>query len=140
MENLTGKTLRLKEDLTLISIEDKAALLDVEKRCYYDPNDTAFFLLKLLEDGCLYEDMKAELVSEFDVAEEMAWRDLDNFVGEILGLGLVEIREETMVRQSASEPKKEKKDYQSPLLEHQAEIALASANLVMVIPSPNGSI
>ena len=31
MENLEMKTLRLREDLTLVSIEDKATLLDVEK-------------------------------------------------------------------------------------------------------------
>ena len=134
MENLTGKTLRLKEDLTLVSIEDKAALLDVERRCYYDPNDSAFFLLKLLQGSCLYDDMKAALVSEFEVAEEMAWQDIDNFIGELLNLGLVEIKEEAAAPQRAGEPKKEKKDYQPPLLEHQTEIALANA--AIVTPSP----
>ena len=127
MENLKEKTLKLKEDLTLVSIEDKAALLDVEKRCYYDPNDTAFFLLKVMEDGCLYEHMKAQLVSGFDVAEETAWRDLDNFVEELLRLGLVEIEEEASAHEIACEPKKERKAYQAPLLEHQAEIAVACA-------------
>ena len=133
MENLTGKTLRLKEDLTLVSIEGKAALLDVERRCYYDPNDSAFFLLKLLEDSWHYDDMKAALVSEFDVGEEMAWQDIDNFIGELLRLGLVEIKEGAMAHQSARQPKKEKKDYQAPLLEHQAEIAVASA---AIAPGP----
>jgi len=128
MENVKRKTLKLKEDLTLVSIEDKAALLDVEKRCYYDPNDTAFFLLKLMEDGCLYEHMKAELVSEFDVAEETARRDLDNFVEELLRLGLVEIGEEATAREIEGEPKKGKKAYQAPQLEHQAEIAVVTGN------------
>jgi len=125
MENLKMKTLRLREDLTLVSIEDKAALLDVERKCYYDPNDTAFFLLKLLEEGCLYEDMKAKLVSEFDVAEETAWLDLDNFIEALLRQGLVEIKEEATARESVSESKKEKKAYHAPLFEHQAEIVVA---------------
>lgn len=137
MENLKMKTLRLREDLTLVSIEDKAALLDVERKCYYDPNDTAFFLLKLLEEGCLYEDMKAKLVSEFDVAEETTWRDLDNFIEELLRQGLVEIKEEATARKSVSESKKEKKAYQTPLFEHQAEIVVAGGtvlNAMTVIP------
>jgi len=134
MENVKGKTLKLKEDLTLVSIEDKAALLDVEKRCYYDPNDTAFFLLKLMEDGCLYEHMKAQLVSEFDAAEETAWRDLDNFVEELLGLGLVEVEEEASAHEIACEPKKGRKAYQAPLLEHQAEIAVVGGSPTIFTP------
>jgi hypothetical protein len=123
MENLRGKTLKLKEDLTLVSVEDKAALLDVERRCYYEPNDTAFFLLKLMEDGCPYEDMELGLVSAFDVAEETARLDLDSFIEEALRLGLIEVRAEAVACQSVDKPKKE--TYQTPLLEHKAEIAVA---------------
>ena len=125
MENLIGKTLKLKEDLTLVSFEDQSALLDVEKRCYYDPNDTAGLLLKFMEDGCLYEEMEAELVSQFDVTEETARLDIENFIEEALRLGLIEIRQEAAARKSGGEPKKEKKAYQAPVLEHQAEIAVA---------------
>ena len=127
MENLKGKTLKLREDITVVSVEDKAALLDVERKCYYDTNDTAFFLLQLMEDGFLYDDMKEALASEFDVAEETAQLDTDNFVEEVLRLGLVEINEEAMARRSVGEPKKEKKAYQAPLLEQGAEIAVAYA-------------
>jgi hypothetical protein len=127
MENLRGKTLKLKEDLTLVSVEDKAALLDVEKRCYYEPNDTAFFLLKLMEQGCLYEDMEPALVSAFDVAEGTARLDIDNFIEEALRLGLIEIGREAVACQSVGKPKKEKKTYQTPLVEHQAGIAVACA-------------
>ena len=134
MKNMKWKALRLKEDITVVSIEDKAALLDVEKRCYYDPNDTAFFLLKLMEDGCLYEDMKAALISEFDVAEETAWQDTDNFIEELLRLGLVKIRGEATARKSTSQSRKEKKAYQAPLLEHGAEIAVAGAQLPPFTP------
>ncbi|MFC1979731.1 PqqD family protein [Chloroflexota bacterium] len=127
MENLKMKTLRLKEDHTMVSVEDKAALLDVGKRCYYDLSDTSFLLLKLMEGGCLYEDMHAGLVSEFYVSEGEALLDTDNFIEEVLRLGLIEISEEPMVRQRVSKPEKEKKAYQAPLLEEQAEIAVACA-------------
>jgi hypothetical protein len=135
MENLRGKTLRLKEDLTLVSVEEKAALLDVERRCYYEPNDTAFFLLKLMEQGCLYEDMEAELISRFDVVEETARLDIDNFIEEALRLGLIEIGGKAEARQGVGNPKKEKKSYQPPLVEHQAGIAVACANAG---PTPPG--
>jgi hypothetical protein len=125
VENLKGKTLRLKEDLTLVSVEDKAALLDVERRCYYDLNNSAFSLLKLIEGGCLYEDMQAGLISEFGVSEEAAKLDTDNFIEEILRLDWVEIGEEAIVLRSVSKPEKKKKDYQPPLLEQEAEIVVA---------------
>ncbi|MFC1980311.1 PqqD family protein [Chloroflexota bacterium] len=127
MENLKGKILGLKEDHTLVSVEDKAALLDVGKRCYYDLNDTAFFLLKLMEGGCLYEDIQAGLVSEFDVSEGVALLDTHNFIEEVLRLGLVEISEEPMARRGVSKPEKEKKAYQTPLLEQETEIVVAQA-------------
>ena len=127
MENLGGKTLKLKEDLTVVSIEDKAALLDVEKRCYYDLNETAFFLLKLMEDGYPYDDMETELASEFNVARGAARLDINNFIEELLRLGLVEIREEAMARKGVGEPKEDKKAYQTPLFEYEAEIAVACA-------------
>ena len=132
---MKGRTIRLKEDITLVSVEEKAALLDVEKRCYYEPNDTAFFLLKLMEEGCLYEDMEAELISRFDVAEETARLDLDNFIGELLKLGLAEFGEQITARGSVDKPHKERKPYQAPLLEHEAEIAVACAPLPPLTPA-----
>jgi len=116
MENMAGKTLKLREDLTLVAIEHKAALLDVDKRRYFDPNDTASSLLKLLEEGSLYEDLRVALVSEFDVAEETAWADVDSFVGELLRLGLVDIEEAT-TQAVMAEPKAPRKSYHVPQFE-----------------------
>ena len=128
MEDVKGKTLKLREYLTLVSIEDKAALLDVERRCYFDPNDTASFLLKLMEDGCLYEDVKVALVSEFDVAEETAQVEIDNFIEELLRLSLIDIGE-TTAHEVVCEPRGEKKAYRAPQLEHQAEIAVVAGSI-----------
>ena len=116
MEDLIGKTLKLKEDLTLVSIDDTAALLDVERRRYFDPNDTASFLMKLMESGCPYEDLIAELVSEFDAAEETVRGDVDNLVEELLRLGLVDSGED-IAHEIALKPQKERKPYQAPQLQ-----------------------
>ena len=71
--------------------------------------------------------MKAEFASGFDVAEERAWRDLDNFVEELLRLGLVEVTQEATAHELVGGPEKEKKSYQAPQLEHEEEIAVAAA-------------
>ena len=131
MQNLKDKILKLKEDVTLVSIEDEAALLDVESRCYYDPNDTAFFILKLIEDGIAVDDIRTELLSEFDVDERLARLDLDAFIEELLKLTLIEIRVAGMARRDEGRTKKEKKAYHSPLLEHPTAIEVAAASSVI---------
>ena len=128
MENLDKKTLKLKGDLTLVAVEDQAALLDVEKRCYYDPNDTAFFLLTLMEDGCGYEHMKAELVSKFDTGPETTLHDVDSFVDELLKLGLVEVTEEATASGALPVSKEGRRAYQAPQLENKSVIAVSGAN------------
>lgn len=126
MEHVIGKTLRLREDLTLVSLEDKASLLDVDRRCYFDPNDTASFLLKLMETGYLYEDLMATFLSEFDVAEERARVEVDSFVEELLKLRLLDIGEAT-AHKIVREPKGEKKAYQAPLFGKEALPALVAS-------------
>ena len=48
------------------------------------------------------------------------------FIKELLRLGLVEMREEAMAHEIV-EAKEKKKAYETPLIEHQAEIAVACA-------------
>lgn len=127
MEKLKGKKLKLREHITLVSIEDMAVLLDVERKCYYDLNDSAFLLLNLMEDGCLYMDMKAELVSDFNVADINAQQDLDRFIGLLLRRGLVEIIENGVACEGTNNAYRSKKDYQPPLIVEEAEIVIADA-------------
>ena len=126
MENMKGQTLKLKEDCTAVCIEDMGALLDVEKRCYYELNESAYFILKLIEDGCLHEDVVPGLISEFNVIEETAQADSDIFINELITKGLVEITEETVVCKSVVEPKN-RKPYTPPVLERTDGILSVSA-------------
>jgi len=135
MENMKGQTLKLKEDCTAVSIENMGALLDVEKRCYYDLNESAYFILKLIEDGCLYEDIVPGLTSEFKVVYETAKADSDNFINECISMGLVEITEETFVCKSVVEPKN-RKTYTQPLLERTDGIlSVSAANGIVTEPA-----
>ena len=122
---MIGKTLKLREDLTLVAIEEQAVLLDVDKRRYFDGNDTASFLLQLMENGCPYDNLMVRLVSDFDVVHETARLDVDNFVVELLRLGLVEVGAAT-ANEIVREPMGKRKPYQAPQFEQQAEIALVA--------------
>lgn len=126
MEKANGGILKLKDGLILVSVEDKAAVLDVQNRCYYDLNDTAAFLLKLMEGGCLYEDMKTDLVARFDVAGVTAGADLDDFVLDLSKLSLVEIGGEAGFHKALAGLKK-RHSYQAPRVERQAEILVGVA-------------
>jgi len=129
MEHMMGKALKLREDLTLVAIENEAALLDVDKRCYFQLNSTGYFLVQLMEDGHLYEDIKAALVSEFDVDDETSRVDVDSFVEEVLSLGLANIVE-AVAQDIVRKPKVERKPYQAPRLERQADLVLVAGKLL----------
>lgn len=127
MKRFDGKTAKLKGEVTVIAIEESGVLLDIEKRCYYDLNGTAFFLARRLENGCQYESLKAELVSEFNVDQETARQDLDNFILDLAGKNLLTIGENNTEYGRALEVKRGLKPYQSPVLEYRQELIVASS-------------
>jgi hypothetical protein len=126
MKDLDGKFLKLRDDITLVSVEDSGALLDVEKRCYHDLNSTAFFIANLLENGYQYDEISEALTSEFNVDVNTAQPDVDYFVEELLRHGLLSISEETVEFKKAPESKQSEKLYQVPAFEYQKELAVAS--------------
>jgi len=126
MEDLNRKIMKLRENLTLVSVEDSGALLDVEKRCYYDINSTAFFIASLLENGYPYDEIKKALTAEFSVDEKTVRIDIDNFIDELQRHGLMSIGEATVEFKKLSDVKHGTKSYQSPAFECQKiEMAVA---------------
>ena len=127
MEDLNGKFLKLRHDLTLVSVEDSGALLDIEKRCYHDLNSTAFFIASLLEYGYPYDEIPKALTSEFNVSIETATPDIDNFIEDLRRQGLLGIDKETAEFNKILDSKKGTKTYQSPIIEYNSELAVACA-------------
>ena len=80
MKDLNGIILKLRDDLTLVSVEDSGALLDIEKRCYHDLNSTAFFIVSPLENGYPYDEILTSLTSEFSIDVDTAQPDIDSFI------------------------------------------------------------
>ncbi|MFC1980128.1 PqqD family protein [Chloroflexota bacterium] len=129
MKDLDEKTLKLSDDLTLVSVEDSGAILDVEKRCYYDLNATAFFIASLLENGYPYKEIPAAITSEFSIDVETAQTDIDSYIEELQRHGLLGIGEETIEFNKAFDIKQGKRPYQAPAFEYQKELAVASAQV-----------
>ncbi len=127
MKDLGGKILKLREDLTLVSVEDSGALLDVEKKCYYDLNSTAFFITSLLDNGYQYDAIQVAVISEFNVNVKTARPDIDNFIDELLRHGLLGVEEEIIELTNAYGGKRATKPYQAPIIEYNAELAVACA-------------
>ncbi|MFC1980129.1 PqqD family protein [Chloroflexota bacterium] len=113
MKDLEEKKLKLREDLTLVSVEDSGALLDVEKRCYHDLNATAFFIASLLENGYRYDEIQIAVVSEFSIDMETAQTDVDSFIEELQRHGLLSIGEENIEFNKAFDIKQGKKTLSS---------------------------
>jgi len=127
MEDLNRKILKLREDLTLVSVEDSGALLDVERRCYYDLNSTAFFIASLLENSYPYDEIPTALTTEFCIDVNTARPDIDSFIKELIRHGLLSIGEETIEFSKAPEVKQGIKPYQAPVIEYNSELAVACA-------------
>ncbi len=127
MSNMESAVYRLKEEITLISIGDSGALLNVTSRCYYDLNETAFQILTLMENGRQYQEICAELISKFNVELRVAGVDARNFIVDLVRLGVVEVLEKTSVDPHTTKAGKGTKIYQTPLIEYKSELAVACA-------------
>ena len=128
METVKGRTLKLKDDVTLVSIDGAYALLDVDRKCYFEPDEVAYFLLKLMEEGLTYEELVAELLSEYDVSDDCAECDIDSFISELRKLGLIEMKDSAPGAQRPHKASIVKKLYAPPELVHQEELVVSVAS------------
>jgi len=128
------KVLALKGDISLISVQDDALLLDVAKRFYYELNDPALFLLKSMEGGCSEEQLREKIVAAYIIDPETAASDIGRFIAELSRFDLLETVEEAGAPVDLAAPVKDKKDkraYQPPLLRLSAEVMSVVSGMTM---------
>lgn len=53
-------------------------------------NDTGAFLWEHLADGCTYDELLNALLSEYDVSEDVAKKDIDAFIKTAENAGVIE--------------------------------------------------
>ncbi len=83
MENLdTGR-------LHNLAISDTGFVFDPVSGHTFNTNRTGFFILGLLKEGKSQDEIVLALTEQFEVEEQVALRELQNFVFRIRDLGLV---------------------------------------------------
>ncbi len=134
MRELNVKTLKLNDRLTVISIDESSTILDIERRCYYNLNDTADFLVQHMRIEQNIESLLSETLFEFDVEEETARHDIENFIVDLVKKGLIYTTDGTINHARSIGVRRGIKPYQSPVLEYQKELIVASAQAA---PTPH---
>ncbi|MCL5266391.1 MAG: PqqD family protein [Chloroflexi bacterium] len=88
-----GRQIQLRDDVIITSLDDREGIvLDVVGKSYYTINQTALFLLNLLQENDNHVDgstLKKWLLEGYDVSEDEAERDLADFVKRLHDRGLV---------------------------------------------------
>lgn len=75
-------------------LEDgSAVLLDLDSKFYYSLNETGCFMWQIFEDRQVtpIQDLLDDVIKEYEVAEEDAQKDIEDFIGDLAKEGLVEL-------------------------------------------------
>jgi len=70
----------MKDDIILAEVEGEGMMIDVEKGMSYFLNETALLIFKMQQEGRTSDEIKAALLSEYDVDERDAENDIREFI------------------------------------------------------------
>jgi hypothetical protein len=82
--------LRLRGDLVWRAAGDEVVALDGEPGRYMSTNAAGGLLWHALAEGASREELAGRLVAEFGIAPDRAARDVDAYLAELEGNGLLE--------------------------------------------------
>ena len=90
-----GKQMVIKPDFILRQVMDYYIILGIGSDAYkpneiMSLNETGAFLWNLLKDGAERKDLIGSLVKEYDVEEQTAAKDVDEFLASLRERGLIE--------------------------------------------------
>ncbi|SEN39268.1 PqqD family protein [Lihuaxuella thermophila] len=81
--------LHIKDETILTEIDGEAVLLNIDKNAYYGLDEIGLLIWKLLEEGKSYHEVKGEILSRYDVEEQVVTEDLNRFLSDLKEKGLV---------------------------------------------------
>jgi hypothetical protein len=91
MTDGSDPSFRLRDDRVIFTeAEGEIVVLDVEQSLYLSMSPTATRLWRRLAAGATAADLCEELVTHFDVTEEIAKRDSDMFLADLDKRGFIE--------------------------------------------------
>lgn len=85
----TGAEFRLRPEVSVAETDYGMVLLDGRSGEYWQLNDTAAEIVRLLLDGRAADDVARHLVGEYEVDPADAARDVDALVANMLDSGMV---------------------------------------------------
>jgi len=73
----------MKDDIILAEVEGEGMIIDVEKGASYFLNETALLIYSMLREGKTIEEIKAALLTEYDVDEADVEKDIRDFMNRL---------------------------------------------------------
>ena len=92
--NILLKQVKPNPSVVFTDLEDgSAVLLDLDSKFYYSLNETGCFMWQIFEDKQVIpiQELLANLVEEYEVTEEDARKDIEEFIGDLAKEGLIEL-------------------------------------------------
>ena len=75
----------MKKDPILAEVDGEGMIIDVDRGTSYFLNETALLIYKMKEGGKSLDEMKTALMTEYDVDEKAAERDIRDFTAKLEG-------------------------------------------------------
>ena len=82
---------RLSPEVLFRELEGEAVMLDLETERYYGLDETGTRIWQLLDEHGETEAVVAQMLCEYDVAEEQLRNDLVSLLGELAEAGLIRL-------------------------------------------------
>jgi hypothetical protein len=88
-----NQTITLSPDVISQEVSGETVLLDLESENYFGLDEVGTRIWQLIKETNDLEAIFNTLLAEYDVSEERLRGDLDALLGEIAGLGLVQLEQ-----------------------------------------------
>ena len=85
-----GGRLKMSSEALVSYLDEEAVILDLKSENYYGLDEVGTDMLRVLTESGSVEEACARMLEMYDVAREDLERDLGEFVGRMLELGLIE--------------------------------------------------
>ena len=95
MSTAFTSSITVSSDVMVRQIGEESVLLDLKTERYLGLDDVSSRMWQVLTSGAAIDSAYQTLLAEFDVDPERLRNDLDDFVQELLKLGLVELNKQS---------------------------------------------
>ncbi len=80
----------IKSTTLFRELDGETVLVDIDSGTYFGLDEVGTFIWNLIDEGVAPDAIPARITEAFEVEEDVARRDLEAFLQELLGKGLVE--------------------------------------------------